>query len=483
MSEKEHQQHKNFSVELLFCTENGVQKEFSKNVITVGASNNCDICFSAEDEISNYHSTIRINGDEWLLTPLEGKESWVNGKVIDKVTVLHGGDLVSFGRVNGPGFRVTKMVGETMTARLREMRTFSASMVANATMAASEKPYQRKVVDRWFNRLNNNYKKRMLQIAATGIILLAFASAVLYYQQVHLNRLNALASGLFYQMKEMELQIFNTEEIYAVAGDSSSAQISQQHWEKYQEMEKQYDQYLEELGFLEGMTEKERIILRVARVFGECELNVPKDFIVRINDYIKRWSSTPRYRKAIEGAIEQGYVKYISQKLIENHLPPHFFYLAMQESDFDTHNCGPRTRYGIAKGMWQFIPTTAVHFGLKLGPLVEVRKPDPRDERHHFKKSTNAAVKYLRFLYRTEAQASGLLVMASYNWGEGKIIRILNKLPQNPRERNFWNVVNKFDFPKETQDYVYYIFSAAVIGENPELFGFDLEKPLAGILN
>jgi hypothetical protein len=32
--------------------------------------------------------------------------------------------------------------------------------------------------------------------------------------------------------------------------------------------------------------------------------------------------------------------------------------------------------------------------------------------------------------------------------------------------------------PKETRDYVFRIFAAAVIGEDPKLFGFDFERPL-----
>jgi hypothetical protein len=36
-------------------------------------------------------------------------------------------------------------------------------------------------------------------------------------------------------------------------------------------------------------------------------------------------------------------------------------------------------------------------------------------------------------------------------------------------------------FPKETYDYVLNIFSAAVIGENPQLFGFDFAPPLANV--
>jgi len=163
---------------------------------------------------------------------------------------------------------------------------------------------------------------------------------------------------------------------------------------------------------------------------------------------------------------------------LANDLPPQFFYLALQESDFDVRRCGPPTSYGIAKGMWQFIPTTAVEYGLRTGPLVELPRPDPRDDRHDFEKSTRAAAKYLRDLYETEAQASGLLVIASYNWGQSNVLALIRQMPKNPRERNFWRLLAYKQIPQQTYDYVFYIISAAVIGENPRLFGFDFDSPL-----
>lgn len=112
--------------------------------------------------------------------------------------------------------------------------------------------------------------------------------------------------------------------------------------------------------------------------------------------------------------------------------------------------------------------------------LVAQQVYDPGDERFNFPKATSAAARYIKDIYKTDAQASGLLVMASYNWGEGNIINLLRRMPENPRDRNFWNLLNNYrdKFPDETYNYVYYIFSAAVIGENPRLFGFDFDNPL-----
>ena len=73
--------------------------------------------------------------------------------------------------------------------------------------------------------------------------------------------------------------------------------------------------------------------------------------------------------------------------------------------------------------------------------------------------------------------------MASYNWGENSVIELIRKMPYNPRDRNFWRFIATYrgKIPQQTYDYMYYIFSAAVIGENHRLFGFDFDNPLASL--
>lgn len=223
-------------------------------------------------------------------------------------------------------------------------------------------------------------------------------------------------------------------------------------------------------------------MLRVARIFGECELDMPRDFEAEVNKYIGYWQHSDRLANAIQTAQKNGYVDKISSELLAQGLPPQFFYLALQESNFDPYVSGPKTRMGIAKGMWQFVPETAAKYGLRVGPLSDLRRPDPADERDQFEKATHAAARYLKDLYATDAQASGILVMACYNWGETQVLPLVRSMPANPRERNFWRLLgnHRDQIPKETYDYVFYIFSAAVIGENPRLFGFNFDNPLYG---
>ena len=131
-------------------------------------------------------------------------------------------------------------------------------------------------------------------------------------------------------------------------------------------------------------------------------------FVEEVQNYIKKWQSSPRLLKAVQSAQNNGYTTKITNELLGQNLPPQFFYLALQESDFDPFISGPPTYKGIAKGMWQFIPETGVKYGLRIGPLAEFRRPDPADDRHKWEKATSAAARYLKDIYSTDAQASGL---------------------------------------------------------------------------
>jgi soluble lytic murein transglycosylase-like protein len=248
--------------------------------------------------------------------------------------------------------------------------------------------------------------------------------------------------------------------------------------DKLRGMEKDYDQLVKDLGIYGKMSEEDRLIIKTAHALGECELNVPKGFTSEVKNYVRRWKSSDRLETAINRAKQKGYAPIVSQALSRYELPPHFFFLAIQESGFKEDAVGPRTRFGYAKGIWQLVPTTAKSYGLKVGPLFERSAYDSHDERFNFEMATKAAAGYLRDISNTEAQASGLLVMASYNWGENNTRKIIRQMPENPRDRNFWRFLAIKNIPQETYDYVFYIFSAAVICENPRLFGFDFECPV-----
>lgn len=144
---------------------------------------------------------------------------------------------------------------------------------------------------------------------------------------------------------------------------------------------------------------EELLILRLAKIFGETEVAVPKAFIAKVREYIKKWQSSNRLENTIRRLWENNYAPTIRAALASQELPPQFMYVALQETNFQPRAVGPMSNrilrlYGPAKGMWQFIPPTAEKFGLKIGPLRHTRRYDPADERHDFRKASYAAARY-----------------------------------------------------------------------------------------
>jgi membrane-bound lytic murein transglycosylase D len=337
------------------------------------------------------------------------------------------------------------------------------------------------IVRRAFSEVQSRQKRKYLVVVVVFAVAALAGGAFAFYEHQETKKQKALAESIFYGMKSLDVDMAQIEILVSASGNRNALEQIQGIHSRRAEMEKSYNQFLATLHTYDTkLTEEQRLTLRIARVFGECELDMPPEFQTEIASYIKKWQSSGRLARAVQTAQANGYTEFIKQQLLAAGLPSQFFYMALQESDFDPLISGPATRKGFAKGMWQFIPQTAVKYGLRIGPLVDFARPDPGDDRHHWDRETKAAAAYLKDLYSSDAQASGLLVMACYNWGEDYVLPLVRKLPANPRERNFWRLLaaDRDKIPQQTYDYVFYITSAAVIGENPRLFGFNFDNPL-----
>ncbi len=456
--------------------------EFS-DTFRIGRVEECAVCIP-NTFVSRNHAEVTYENGAWWVVDLNssngiyvGDQRFKRLSVVQQLTIRLGieGPYVAFEVVRPAEPAKAAAMSETTIGRYVERYFGKGSTnepVGEHTM----------FIRQAFAQVQTKQKRKYgIYIAALTVIAVAIGGFALY-EHLQLRKQRALAEQVFYSMKSLDVDIANLERVLADSNSQQGAEVIAKYEAQRKQMQANYDKFLTSLNVYNSkLSEQDKLIMRVARIFGECELDMPPDFKDEVKKYIGYWQHSGRYAKAIRTAQQNGYTATISKDLLAQGLPPQFFYLAMQESDFDPFISGPMTRKGIAKGMWQFIPETAVKYGLKVGPLADLRRPDPGDDRHHWDKETIAAASYLKMLYSTDAQASGLLVMACYNWGEVYVLPLVQSMPANPRERNFWQLLNQHraQIPQETYDYVFYIVSAAVIGENPRLFGFDFDNPLA----
>lgn len=451
----------------------------------IGRSRECEVVID-EDVVSRAHAEVRLSNGRWSVHDLGSSNGiYVGDQRIVQIPV--GEALVIRLGIAGPevAFEVERVKQDSANPPSQPVET----MIARYVERYFSEPTPNEGVGehtmflrRAFHEVKSREKRIYGKIigALMSLVLIVATYAVHEHRQIDVQR--ATAKELFYAMKSLDVDIADAERIIADTDSQAGAAEIKKLRIRRGDIESDYDRFLSTLNvYNPKMSSEDNLVLRVARIFGECEIDMPRGFVDEVKRYIKLWQSSGRYAKAIRIAEENGYAKPIANEFLAHGLPPQFFYLAMQESNFNPYAVGPITRKGYAKGMWQFVPETAVKYGLHLGPLVDLNRPDPGDDRDHYEKATRAAALYIQELYANDAQASGFLVMACYNWGEDQVLPMVRSMPANPRERNFWKLFNEHrdKIPQETYDYVFYIVSAAVIGENPRLFGFDFDSPLA----
>lgn len=167
----------------------------------------------------------------------------------------------------------------------------------------------------------------------------------------------------------------------------------------------------------------------------------------------ERWLiRAERYRPLMQAILEQKQV------------PKDLVYVAMIESGFSAHAYSS----AAASGYWQFMRATGNLYGLHQDHWV--------DERRDFVKSTQAAAIYMSQLHRTLGDWH--LAWASYNAGEGRIRRALNRY----QETTFWALIeHRNSIAKETMHYVPKIIAAALVAKDAKRYGFDIapQTPLS----
>ena len=459
---------------------NGKTLRFTRD-FHIGREPGCDVEL-VDPLVSRRHAEVSCATGQWIIRDLQSSNGlFVDGRRTDAAPIGDGVTAV-FG-TNGPAIELE--VEQEPAAPERPDLAHEDSLDAYAhryfNSEDDESAGSRTVMIRKAFQKVQQQQKRTYRLVIAGIASLALAAAAyaLYAHRV-IGKQMEQAESIFYGMKRQDVLFAELEEKLAKSGSAPQQQQVAAYMAERQRMLDDYARYVAGL-YDRKLNEKERLILRVTRMFGECDVAAPPEYVGEVMRYIEKWQSTGSFSRALKRAQDSGYTPKIASAFIAQGLPPQYFYLAMRESSFNPHAIGDPTRWGIAKGMWQFIPETGQRFGLRSGPLASQRVVDELDDRFNWEKATPAAARYIKDIYSTDAQASGLLVMASYNWGEFRIIDLLRKMPADPRQRNFWKLLEQYRqrMPLQTYEYVFYIVSAAVIGENPRLFGFQFDNPLA----
>ncbi|MFO7748986.1 MAG: LysM peptidoglycan-binding domain-containing protein [Desulfobacteraceae bacterium] len=189
---------------------------------------------------------------------------------------------------------------------------------------------------------------------------------------------------------------------------------------------------------------------------------------ITINKYVKAEIEhfTKREKRFFTQSMEraQRYRPFIVSEFKKAGLPTELAWLPLVESGFKIRALSPAR----ALGLWQFIPSTGYKFGLERNYYI--------DERLDPVKSTRAAIAYLKALHKIFGDWA--TVLAAYNCGEGRVLRIIRKQNINYLD-NFWDLYEKL--PRETAQYVPRFLATLHIIKNLDKYNITVSNPLEPI--
>jgi membrane-bound lytic murein transglycosylase D len=156
----------------------------------------------------------------------------------------------------------------------------------------------------------------------------------------------------------------------------------------------------------------------------------------RVTQELNWYSSHPGYIERIQERAEP-YLHFILEEIDKRGMPTEIALLPAVESAFQPFAYSP----GRAAGMWQFIPSTGRHFGLKQNWWY--------DGRRDVVSSTKAALDYLQSLSK-QFDGDWELALAAYNSGAGTVRSAIRRNQKRGRKTDFWSL----NLPDETSAYV-----------------------------
>ena len=196
----------------------------------------------------------------------------------------------------------------------------------------------------------------------------------------------------------------------------------------------------------------------VAGRIEKMELDMEFELNDRVFSFIQYFTVRNReYMKMVLARKEQFFPMY-EETMKAHGMPVEIQHLSIIESGLDPKI---KSRVG-AMGLWQFMPATGREYGMQVNPDIDDRM-DPE-------KSTEAAAKYLKALYKMFGNWE--VALAAYNCGPGNV----RKAIRNSGGKNtFWGI---YDYlPKETRSYVPQFQAMLYILNHLEEHNLHLEEP------
>ena len=495
----------------------GSSSDSPKALIKIGRGSDCDVRYdpTQDTKVSTHHAEIRFEGGDYVLYDTNSTNgTLVNGKKLTKPYTLSEGDLIIFGAPSGPQarFEIAEITAAPPRAPPRQATVDMSAVPKTNSGYAAPPPAPRagtrsapggdsELAAIAANAAAKAKAARMSGNAVEGQTAFFMVNAmqeavtkktgVLKWWIAGITTVALLViGGLLWNKHNLEAQIGKKEHAIEdrkkkIAGLQTSMQFLSADDPKLREMQDQIEflqggiaQEKQELAATskdaaKKLEQQEAVsgdwldqqLKNMLRKFEADTSYVPPLFKQRVQYYLTDYTETHRGTLNQIWSRKKMYWPMVEKAFLERGLPVEIAYVAWVESYFD-----PMAESQVgARGMWQFMPSTAKQYGLH---VADNWKNGGNDERIDPFKESQIAAHYLQDLLSDFGEDSFPLAIASYNKGEDGMRKVLRKNGLwRKRDRDFWRLYQLKVLPEETLEYVPRILAAAIVGANPTKFG------------
>ena len=500
----------------------GTSSTSPKAVIRIGRGTDCDVRFDARTDtrVSTHHAEIRFeNGHYAVLDTGSSNGTLVNGKMV-KQQKLRSGDKIVFGAQGGPEvkFEIDNSPGaglgngasgngaqrgygqplgygqspapqsaygqqpsyappmarqsapskdaaalaQEAQLKISQARALTGGQSSGQTMFIMADTLK-KVETVTEQKSSKRWVKVVLVILALGSVVVFGMGVVIWEQKQQIEKIEKKKENADRQIARIQIEMQTTDDPDRLAALEEKLTLLTGTAQKAIGELAQHDKD-EAVKVADSGDELDHEIRRILSKFNANAYAIPPIFKERLQFHIHAQSHRGNFKSVY--AAKKRYWPMIVREFSALGLPEEMAYVAWVESYFN-----PLAESGAgARGMWQFIASTARNFGLRVDGSV--------DERTDAAKETHAAAHYLANLLSEFGEESFMLALASYNKGEPGMRRVLHDVAQEPggfrkEKRDFWHLYRVKKLPQETLEYVPQILAAAIICNNPKKYGLE----------
>lgn len=209
------------------------------------------------------------------------------------------------------------------------------------------------------------------------------------------------------------------------------------------------------------------------------EIRLVENKAISVGDYLKQLNALTPIEITYQPEVERYINLYLGERKesLKSMLSNSEIYFPLIEAELDKHNLPLELKYlaalesGLnplaksssgAVGLWQFLYNTTSLLDLEVNSYIDERR-DPY-------KSTEAACKYLKYLYNTYNDWN--LALAAYNGGPGEVRKAIQR---SGGKTNYWEI--RPYLSKQAASYVPAFIAFNYLFERAEELGIEFQEP------